>query len=64
VRLSGFLTSAAEAGASLFKLTGVSSHKSLGTLRGHVRLVGLFMEHAGAASLCDGNGCRSAIESA
>jgi hypothetical protein len=34
---SGFLTSAAEAGASLFKLTEVSQHKSLDTLRGYVR---------------------------
>ena len=33
---SGFLTSAAEAGASLFKLTEVSRHKSLDTLRGYV----------------------------
>jgi site-specific recombinase XerD len=48
---SGFLTSAAEAGASLFKLTVVSRHKSLDTLRGHVRRVDLFKEHAGAAFL-------------
>jgi integrase len=45
---SGFLTSAAEAGASLFKLTEVSRHKSLDTLRGCVRRVDL---HAGAAFL-------------
>jgi hypothetical protein len=43
---SGFLTSAAEAGASLFKLTEVSRHKSLDTLRGYVRRVDLFKEHA------------------
>ena len=39
---SGLLTSAAEAGASLFKLTEVSRHKSLDTLRGYVRRVDLF----------------------
>jgi integrase len=48
---SGFLTSAAEAGASLFKLTEVSRHRSLDTLRGYVRRVDLFKEHAGAAFL-------------
>jgi integrase len=48
---SGFLTSAAEAGASLFKLTEVSRHKSLDTLRGYVRRVDLFKEYAGAAFL-------------
>jgi integrase len=47
----GFLTSAAEAGASLFKLTEVSRHKSLDTLRGYIRRVDLFKEHAGAAFL-------------
>ena len=48
---SGFLTSAAEAGASLFKLTEVSRHKSLDTLRGYVRRVDLFKEYAGVAFL-------------
>jgi site-specific recombinase XerD len=48
---SGFLASAADAGASLFKLTEVSRHKSLDTLRGFVRRVDLFKEHAGAAFL-------------
>jgi hypothetical protein len=48
---SGFLTSAAEAGTSLFKLTEVRRHKSLDTLRGYVRRVDLFKEHAGAAFL-------------
>jgi integrase len=48
---SGFLISAAEAGASLFKLTEVSRHKSLDTLRGYVRRVDLFKERAGAAFL-------------
>jgi hypothetical protein len=47
---SGFVTSAAEAGASLFKLTEVSRHKSLDTLRGYVRRIDLFKEHAGPRS--------------
>ena len=47
---SGFLTSAAETGASVWKLSEVSRHKSLDTLRGYVRRVDLFKEHAGAAS--------------
>jgi integrase len=48
---SGFLTSAAEAGASIWKLSEVSRHKSLDTLRGYVRRVDLLKEHAGAAFL-------------
>ena len=48
---SGFLTSAAESGASVFKMTEVSRHKSIDTLRGYVRRVDLFKEHAGAAFL-------------
>ncbi len=48
---SGFLTSAAEAGTSIWKLAEVSRHKSLDTLRGYVRRVDLFKEHAGAAFL-------------
>jgi site-specific recombinase XerD len=48
---SGFLTSAAESGASIFKMTEVSRHKSVDTLRGYVRRVDLFKEHAGAAFL-------------
>ncbi|HEU0218939.1 MAG TPA: site-specific integrase [Stellaceae bacterium] len=48
---SGFLTSAAEAGASVWKLAEVSRHRSLDTLRGYVRRVDLFREHAGAAFL-------------
>ena len=48
---SGFLTSAAESGASVFKTTEVSRHRSLDTLRGYVRRVDLFKEHAGAAFL-------------
>jgi hypothetical protein len=34
---SGFLTSAAAKGASIFKMMDVSRHKSLDTLRGYVR---------------------------
>jgi integrase len=48
---SGFLTSAADAGASIWKLAEVSRHKSLDTLRGYMRRVDLFREHAGAAFL-------------
>ena len=35
---SGFLTSAAAKGASIFKMMDVSRHKSVDTLRGYVRL--------------------------
>ena len=44
---SGFLTSAAESGASIWKLSAQSRHKSLDTLRGYVRRVDddLFKEH-------------------
>ena len=42
---------AAESGASVFKMTEVSRHRSLDTLRGYVRRVDLFKEHAGAAFL-------------
>ena len=48
---SGFLTSAAEAGASVFKMMEVSRHRSVDTLRGYVRRANLFHEHAGAAFL-------------
>jgi hypothetical protein len=41
----------AEAGASARKLAEVSRHKSLDTLRGHVRRIDLFKEHACAAFL-------------
>jgi hypothetical protein len=46
----GFLTSAAEAGASVWKLAEVSRHRSLNTPRGYVRRIDLFKEHTGAAS--------------
>ena len=48
---SGFLTSAAESGASIFKMMETSRHRSMDTLRGYVRRVDLFKEHAGAAFL-------------
>jgi site-specific recombinase XerD len=48
---SGFLTSGAEAGASVFKMMEVSRHRSLDTLRGYVRRADLFKDHAGAAFL-------------
>jgi hypothetical protein len=48
---SGFLTSAAESGASIFKMMESSRHKSRDTLRGYVRKMDMFKEHAGAAFL-------------
>jgi site-specific recombinase XerD len=48
---SGFLTSGAEAGASIFKLMEVSRHKSVDTLRGYVRRADLFRDHAGSTFL-------------
>jgi site-specific recombinase XerD len=48
---SGFLTSAAEAGASVLKMVEVSRHKSIDMLRTYVRRADLFKEHAGAAFL-------------
>ena len=44
---SGFLTSAAESGASMES----SRHKSMDTLRGYVRKFDMFKEHAGAVFL-------------
>ena len=48
---SGFLTSAAESGAGIFKMMEQSRHKSMDTLRGYIRKVDMFKEHAGAAFL-------------
>ncbi len=45
---SGFLTSAAEAGASALRMAEVSRHRSLDTLRGYVRRADLFKDHAGS----------------
>jgi site-specific recombinase XerD len=44
---SGFLTSAAANGASIFKMLDVSRHKSIDTLRSYVRDAELFNDHAG-----------------
>jgi site-specific recombinase XerD len=48
---SGFLTSGAESGASIFKLLEVSRHKSIETLRAYVKQADLFQDHAGASFL-------------
>ena len=48
---SGFLTAAAEHGASVFKMTEVSRHKRLDTLSGYVRNADLFKNHAGEGFL-------------
>ena len=45
---SGFLTSAARKGASVFKMRDVSRHKSIDVLSGYVRDADLFRDHAGA----------------
>lgn len=47
----GFLTSAAAARKSIFKMMDVSRHKSVDTLRGYVRDAELFKDHAGAGLL-------------
>lgn len=48
---SGFLTSAASNGASIFKMMEVSRHKSIDTLRVYVRDAELFKDHAGLGLL-------------
>jgi site-specific recombinase XerD len=48
---SGFLTSAAVNGASIFKMMDVSRHKSADTLRGYVQDAELFKDHAGSGLL-------------
>jgi integrase len=48
---SGFLTSAAANGASIFKMMDVSRHKSIDTLRSYVRDAELFKDHAGLGLL-------------
>ena len=48
---AGFLTSAAESGASLLRMADQSRRGSLDTLRGYVRRADMFKEHAGAAFL-------------
>jgi len=44
---AGFLTSAARAGASIWKMQEQSRHKSLNVLSGYVRSARLFEDHAG-----------------
>jgi hypothetical protein len=48
---AGFLTSAAEHGASVFKMMETTRHKSVDVLAAYVRRVDLFKDHAGAAFL-------------
>jgi integrase len=48
---SGFLTSAAARGASIFKMADQSRHKSMETLRGYVRDAEIFKHHAGEGLL-------------
>lgn len=48
---SGFLTSAAAKGASIFKMMDLSRHKSVDTLRSYVRDAEMFKDHAGAGLL-------------
>jgi hypothetical protein len=47
----GFVTSAAETGASILKIMGTTRHKSVDVLAAYVRRVDLFKDHAGAAFL-------------
>jgi site-specific recombinase XerD len=51
---SGFLTSAARARASIFKMADQSRHRSLDTLREYVRAQERFEDHAGASLLRGG----------
>ena len=44
---SGFLTSAARANASPFKMMEISGHKSIETLAGYIRSENLSENHAG-----------------
>jgi integrase len=48
---SGFLTSAAQQRASIFKMQAQSRHKSLDVLSGYVRAQELFEDHAGKGLL-------------
>jgi site-specific recombinase XerD len=48
---AGFVTSAAETGATIFKLAEINRHKSTDVLAGYVRRDDLFKDHAGAAFL-------------
>ena len=48
---AGFLTSAAERGASIFKMMDVSRHRSVDTLRRYLRDAEIFKDHAGEGLL-------------
>ena len=48
---AGFVTSAAETGASVLKIQETSRHKSVDVLAGYVRRVDMFKDHAGAGFL-------------
>ena len=48
---SGFLTSAAARGASIFKMADQSRHKNMDTLPGYVRDAELFKDHSGRGLL-------------
>jgi len=48
---SGYLTSAAEAGASILKMMEVSRHKKIDELLGYVRSAELFKDHSGKGFL-------------
>lgn len=48
---SGFITSAAESGANLFKIMDVSRHKNVETVRRYVRSADMFKDHAGGEFL-------------
>jgi integrase len=46
---AGFITSAANSGADVFRVMDISRHKSVNTVRGYVRRAQLFDGHAGSA---------------
>ena len=48
---AGFLTSAAENGASVFRMMDVSRHKSVESVRGYVRRAEEFKDHPGSGLL-------------
>jgi site-specific recombinase XerD len=48
---AGFVTSAAENGANIFKIADVSRHKSMDVLKGYVRSREMFKDYAGAGIL-------------
>jgi hypothetical protein len=50
---SGFRTSAAKRGASIFKMMDQSRHRSVETLRGYVRDAEIFKERARAPACCE-----------